>query len=351
MNLAPFGPNIVGINASTQPSNWTGDTILGGNGSHTEGYQTMTTGDSSHAEGFYTLVTGYAAHAEGSYTKALGYSTHAEGSQTTALGNYSHAEGSDTLSSGNSSHAEGASTVALGIASHAEGFATLASASYSHAEGRNTIASGQYQHVQGQFNLTSSAQSAFIVGNGTGLFSRKNLVFASGSQFQITGSLLITGSAEIIGGITGSLFGTASFADSAYAIPGGTDTQIQYNNNGVLAGTTGLTWNNTTSTLDGVFSGDGSQLSGLISTTAQTATSASHALQADNALTVTGYNHIQSSSATTWTVTHNLNNQFPIVQVYNASNVMMVPEVIQGTDVNTTTIQFSFAMAGYARIL
>ena len=351
VNIIPSGPNIVCINASTQPSSWTGDTLLGGNSSHTEGYQTITTGDSSHAEGFYSLTTGFASHAEGTNTKALGSYTHAEGYQTTALGESSHAEGSNTLSSGNYSHAEGNSTQALGVSSHAEGASTFASASFSHVEGVATYAAGTAQHVQGRYNAISTAESAFIIGNGINASNRRNLVFASGSQFQITGSILVTGSAAITGGITGSLLGTASFADLAYAIPGGTDTQIQYNNNGVLAGTTNLTWNSATNILNGTFSGDGSQLTGLVSPTAQFATSASLASQANNAATVTGYNHIQSASATTWTVTHNLNNQYPIVQVYNTDNIMIVPEVIQGTNTNTTTIQFSFAMAGYARIL
>ena len=31
--------------------------------------------------------------------------------------------------------------------------------------------------------------------------------------------------------------------------PGGSDTQLQYNNAGALAGTSGLTWNNSTNTL------------------------------------------------------------------------------------------------------
>jgi len=335
-NLAAFGPTIVSINASTSPSSWTGDTQLGATAANTRGENTVSTGGSSHAEGFYTLVTGYAAHAEGYYTKALGQSSHAEGNTTTALGDYSHAEGSNTE--------------AIGLQSHAEGYLTIASGSYSHAEGFGTIAVGEYQHVQGQYNIESPVKGAFIVGNGT-FTNKSNLIFTTGSQVQITGSLLVTGSAIVVGGITGSLLGTASFADLAYAIPGGTDTQIQYNNNGVLAGTTNLTWNSVNSTLNGNFTGDGSGLTGLVSPTAQTATSASHAIQADNALTVTGYNHIQSSPATTWTITHNLNNQYPIVQVYNTDNIMIIPEEVQGTNTNTTTIQFSFAMAGYARIL
>jgi hypothetical protein len=120
---------------------------------------------------------------------------HTQKDKYTAQGAYSHAEGNSTTASGHSSHAEGQETQAIGYASHAEGL--------------DTVASGSYQHVQGQFNLSSSAQSAFIVGNGTSDASRSNLVFASGSQFQVTGSVIATT------GFTGSLQGTASFAVTA----------------------------------------------------------------------------------------------------------------------------------------
>jgi hypothetical protein len=196
--------------------------------SHAEGRDTIASGQYSHAQGNNTLASNTYAHAEGSITTGSGQYSHAEGNSTTALGNYSHAEGSNTLASGlvshaegyavtasgNYSHAEGASTTASGSFSHAEGALTIASGNYSHAEGYNTVASGLYQHVQGQYNISSSAQSAFIVGNGTGNGAlRSNLIFASGSQVQITGSVIATT------GFTGSLQGTASFATtSSYAV-------------------------------------------------------------------------------------------------------------------------------------
>jgi hypothetical protein len=41
------------------------------------------------------------------------------------------------------------------------------------------------------FNISSSDQGAFIHGNGTSDSTRSNLIFASGSQFQVTGSLMV----------------------------------------------------------------------------------------------------------------------------------------------------------------
>lgn len=188
------------------------------------GYLVSTTyGQYSHAEGKQTVASGYASHAEGIETEALGNYSHAEGYNTQAIGEYSHAEGISTVTRGTGSHAEGFNAYAYGIWSHAEGQSTIASGSFSHAEGTvayaygdsshaegyYTTANGDYQHVQGQYNITSSAQSAFIHGNGTADNARSNLIFASGSQVQITGSLKVSGS------ITGSLFGTASFAVSS----------------------------------------------------------------------------------------------------------------------------------------
>jgi hypothetical protein len=122
-------------------------------------------------------------------TLAQGMQSHAEGVFTWAYAAQSHAEGAYTTSSGIYSHAEGEYTYAAGQASHAEGYLTRASANYSHAEGLGTWAGGDYQHVQGRYNILSSNQSAFIIGNGVNDGSRSNLVYASGSSFQITGSL------------------------------------------------------------------------------------------------------------------------------------------------------------------
>ena len=126
-----------------------------------------------------------------------------------ATGDQSHAEGSITQAIGNYSHAEGDNTRAKGDYSHAEGLETIASGSWSHAEGYRTIASANYQHVQGQWNVTSSVESAFIVGNGTDDNNRSNLIYAAGNEVQISGSL------NVSAGITGSLQGTASWANNA----------------------------------------------------------------------------------------------------------------------------------------
>ena len=153
--------------------------------------------------------------------------------RATGLG--SHAEGSGSLAQGIYSHAEGQLTTAGGQYTHAEGRSTIANANYSHAEGFGTQTAGLYQHAQGTYNIALTDVAAFMIGNGASALSRSNLMFASGNLVQITGSLGVIGSSNIVGEqiITGSLFmntsniyvnqpvsgtnifGTASHADSS----------------------------------------------------------------------------------------------------------------------------------------
>lgn len=176
----------------------TGSIALG-TGSHAEGAYSTAIGNGSHAEGGDSalipllgrggLAIGIASHAEGLLTTTVGDYSHAEGYNTRTIHPMSHAEGYATTALGLGSHAEGNSTRAFGTSSHAEGSLTTAKGHYSHAEGEGTIAGGNYSHVQGRFNIESLSTGSFIIGNGTSSVLRSNLVFASGSSFQITGSL------------------------------------------------------------------------------------------------------------------------------------------------------------------
>lgn len=136
-----------------------------------------------------------------------------QGLNTIASGGYSHAEGTSTISRGYGSHAEGWNTTSTGSWSHTEGISTMAFGEGSHAEGFVTVALGDYQHVQGAYNISSSAKTAFIIGNGTSNSTRSNLVFASGSQFQITGSLNVQGSGRYTGAFTMGSGYQLAFAD------------------------------------------------------------------------------------------------------------------------------------------
>lgn len=141
-------------------------------------------------QGLHSLAITNGGSVSGDFAFGQGYNNY-------ATNYYSHAQGQSTYAGGIGSHAEGYATSTFGEGSHAEGSGSMAYGDYSHAEGWGTITSGSCQLVIGQYNISSSAQSAFIIGNGTADNSRSNLLFASGSRVQITGSLTITGSATI----------------------------------------------------------------------------------------------------------------------------------------------------------
>ena len=146
-----------------------------------------------------------------------------QGLSVTASGEYSHAEGHNTLASARSSHAEG--------------YTTSASGQYSHAAGYGTEANGTAQSVIGIYNLPDTSVASFIVGNGPDTNNRSNLIHASGSIVNITGSMNVTGSM----GVTGSLLlGQGSFSEDL----------IKVNNENFLSTLTGFYYvGNTNNTL------------------------------------------------------------------------------------------------------
>jgi len=190
-----FGANVsfqfIYLSQSLQQGN---SVAAKGNYSHAEGAITTTNGIYSHAEGERTTTQGAASHAEGFETLTSGDYAHSEGYQTLASNDYAHSEGDNTVASGVSSHAEGHQTISSGSFSHAEGDSTLAEGIGSHAEGYFTSASGDYQHVSGMFNISSTNKGAFIIGNGTSNANRRNILYTSGSTFQISSSLNLSGS-------------------------------------------------------------------------------------------------------------------------------------------------------------
>jgi len=224
-------------------------------GSLAQGLGINVTGFYSHAEGTSTIASGFYAHAEGSSTNAAGLGSHAEGSSTNANGWYSHAEGTFSVTNGDFSHAEGSGATTYGSSSHAEGFAAASYGDFSHAEGAFSATNGLYSHAEGYFTLAHGEAShaegfgSETIGTGSfaaGLytvasssidgtfppttiqaaFGKYNLQGNSDSLFVVgdgfdasnrhdvfrvnSGSVQVTGSFEVLGGITGSISGTVA---------------------------------------------------------------------------------------------------------------------------------------------
>lgn len=64
---------------------------------------------------------------------------------------------------------------------------------------------------------------------------------------------------------------------------------------------------------------------------------------------VTGFVHVQGSSATTWTINHNLGYK-PIVQAFNPGSIEMICEV-EHVGVNQSLVTVNPATTGFARCI
>jgi len=60
--------------------------------------------------------------------------------------------------------------------------------------------------------------------------------------------------------------------------------------------------------------------------------------------------HTQSTASTTWTISHGLNSLDAIVQVYDSTGAVIIPNEIKIVDANTITVSFTTAIAGKAVI-
>jgi len=133
-----------------------------------------------------------------------------QGIGANASGEYSHAQGEDSISIGYGAHAEGFATIAYGDYSHSEGYQTNSSGAYSHAEGLETIAGKDYQSVVGQYNLVDTG-ALFIIGNGTGVSNRSNVLSVYPGGVSVSGSgnfnsLYVNNSSVITASQTGQFY-------------------------------------------------------------------------------------------------------------------------------------------------
>jgi hypothetical protein len=159
-------------------------------------------------------------------------------------------------------------------------------------------------------------------------------VILSGSDATLN-ALYVTSSvtASVISassGITGSLFGSASYALTAsYALNGGGGgaSDFPYTGSAIISGSLKITGSTFVS---GTLYGDGSGLTNL------------------------GFGNtrklFQSIASTTWSFTHNLAEDFPIITVYNESNDVVVPGRIETVDPNNIKVYFSIPTSGVVAV-
>ena len=227
--------------------------------------------------------------------------------------------------------------------------------------------------------------------NLEGVVSSSNQVTSSlDFRYVLVGSITQTTWENIAqrpaGIISGSSQLTSSY-DERYVLSGSI-TQTTWNNiaerpAGIISASSqldGTTINSLTGSFNGTFVGDGSGLSGIIAegsgvqiqsgstslgtagtirftgsnfTVALNSSTASISIEIPNvgsgiALdTVNFAQHSQSVAAQTWSFTHNLENQHPVITVYDSNNQVIQPLRIEALTSSSLDVVFSTARTGY----
>jgi hypothetical protein len=136
--------------------------------------------------------------------------------------------------------------------------------------------------------------------------------------------------------ITGSLYGTASFAYTASHVDNAVVTASAVNDTITFTKGNGTTFPVTLTSI-------------ATASYALNALSSSYAATASYINTLYSSNYTQSfTNQSTWTVIHNLDTQYVIVQVYDTAFDEVIPQNIDLTDNNTVTITFPTLESGTA---
>ena len=190
-------------------------------------------------------------------------------------------------------------------------------------------------------NLPASYTSAQISGSWQGQNFSTTQSFSDGTATLISGSIASTGSFGHIlkGGVNWDTAVSTSAAAGGFSGGGGSSF--------TSAGISG-SWQSYS-----LISGSG-QIATAISG-AFTSTSGSFSTRVsdlENVESVTadfgGYTFSTSSAQTTWSITHNLNSQYPNVTVYDSNDEVIIPLSITANTISSSTIVFDSPVSGKA---
>jgi transcriptional regulator GlxA family with amidase domain len=222
-------------------------------------------------------------------------------------------------------------------------FALTASYALNGGSGQGFPFSGSAQ-ITGSLGVTGS----FSVNGNTGqtVFSSDADTLVISGSLIVTGSTSLTGSLSVRGGITGSLYGTSSWAEnsisSSYALTasyalnggGGGVSAIYILDEGVVQGTA--------SYFD--FTGAG------VTATVNAGTASIYIPGGGGGSNTNSQNAIlsQTSPAMTWSFTHNLSTLYPVFTIYDNEDNVIIPQRIYAATTSSAFIYFSSARTGTA---
>ena len=189
-NTANWYYNDSGLNGIQSPSNTASGSV------------SVAMGLGTTASGNFSTAMGRDSQASGEYSTAMGLNTISSGSASLAIGGDTTASGNMSLAMGDTSHASGWACTAMGAG-------TIANGNHTTSMGRETQANDRSSLVIGEFNLASSTvtsssnefsldNTAFVIGNGTGLDNRSDaLVVKFNGDATLAGNLNINSDARL----------------------------------------------------------------------------------------------------------------------------------------------------------
>lgn len=270
-----------------------GSSMAFGADTEASGFAATALGSTSRAVGNRSLASGSASFAGGENSTALGHQTKAVGYASTAMGTFSMATGEASTTMGEGTIATGRYGIAMGLAAVAGDGLFVGSdpeqGSQNPLVGEGTMAIGLvtadnannfltvFPKVTGNESLGifMNAQQAVELAdsNTMGLFGGKMVIdprvpasnLSADTAFEVEGTIKIAYSGEACDadreGSIRYMSNTDTFEMCAVAAndweaiggggtPGGVDTNVQFNSNGTLDGSSNFTWNEGTTTLD-----------------------------------------------------------------------------------------------------
>jgi hypothetical protein len=234
---------------------------------------------------------------------------------------------------------------------------------------------------------TGSFTGSFIGAHTGSLFGTASQAvsssFAVSSSYSFSGSYALT--ASYVASIanlsttqiaTGSVTASVSGSDATFRVVSGSNTFLYVSSSGLttVSGTFAVTVNNVneflisstgsslgnaltdTHSITGSFNITGSLIvrgNTTSSLTASQAISSSFATTASFALSTaavgrTPVTYTQAASSSVWAVTHSLGSQTPNITIYDFGYNVIIPQNIQNTSINSSTVTFSSPQSGYA---
>ena len=172
-----------------------------------------------------------------------------------------------------------------------------------------------------------------------------NVIIPSQIKAVDTDNIVVTFSSPQSGHATIALGGAASGSASSGSVPSGTiSSSQQIEDLGFITSSAGAVDTGSfyySSSIDGstitFFQGDGTSEDVVIESSAFRNSGSA-------------YIHTQTSPSSTWTVNHNFNEQYPIVNVYDSSDEIVLPSQILAVDANTLSITFPSPQSGHATV-